>query len=92
MINLFLGVYQPNVTVIEVGGVKEMPPIQRIQDYPLLELKLHTSEAIAGRQGFSSDLDVESRYWWEPHFTEFEEKLPLALRYTYQHFDIAVAI
>ena len=44
------------------------------------------------RQGFSSDLDVESRFWWEPHLTAFEERLPLPLRHTYQYFDVAATI
>ena len=31
-----------------------------------------------------------SQFWWEPYFTDFEKKLPLALRHTYQYFDVAV--
>ena len=27
MINLFLGVYQPNRTIIDINGQKEMPPL-----------------------------------------------------------------
>lgn len=83
MINLFLGVYQPNKTIIDINGQKEMPPLQRIQDYPTIELKLHSASAISERQGFSVDIDVESRFWWEPYFTAFEQRLPQALRYTY---------
>ena len=37
-----------------------------------------------------SEVDVESQFWWEPCFTAFEEKLPLALRYTYKYFDVAM--
>lgn len=35
---------------------------------------------------------IESRFWWEPYFTAFEAKLPLALRYTYQYFDVVCSI
>ena len=38
------------------------------------------------------EVDVESRFWWEPHFTAFEEKLPLPLRYTYKYFDVQYSI
>ena len=92
MINLFLGVFQPNRTIVDINGQNEMPPIQAFQDHPTLELALHQHNAITKRQGFSSDVDVESRYWWEKHFMVFEERLPTALRYTYQNFDVVAAV
>jgi len=90
MINLFLGVYQPNRTYVTLNGTRELTCLQRLQDYPTLERMLHQAARVNERQGFSSDIDVESQYWWEPCFTAFEERLPLALRYTYKYFDVVV--
>ena len=67
-----------------------MPTLQQYQDYPAHELLLHQTESMTKRQGFSSDCNVESRFWWEPFFTAFEEKLPAALRHTYHYFDVAM--
>lgn len=47
MINLFLGIYQPNRSIAEIGGVQDRILFQKIQEYPPLELKLHSAEAIA---------------------------------------------
>ena len=41
MINLVLGVYQPTCTSIDINGARESPTLQRFQDYPPLERKLH---------------------------------------------------
>ena len=92
MINLFLGVYRPSRTTIDVNGVQEMPSLQQYQENPFLEIKLHENTTVAKRQGYSSEVYIESRFWWETYFTAFEAKLPLALRYTYQYFDLDVSI
>ena len=39
-----------------------------------------------------NDVYIESRFWWEPYFTAFEQRLPAALRYSYDYFDSAVAL
>ena len=46
MINLFLGVYQPNRTILDINGQPEIIPIQGFQDHPALELALHQNDAI----------------------------------------------
>lgn len=49
MINLVLGVYQPTCTSIDINGARESPTLQRFQDYPPLERKLHQAEFVEDR-------------------------------------------
>ena len=76
IINVFVGVYRPQTSQIEIDGERTVAPISRIQEIPEFELQLHSREAIKERYGFDRAAEVERRFWWERYLCAFEDRLP----------------